>query len=337
MGKTIVIAEAGVNHNGDMSLAASLIHAAAEAGADYVKFQTFVPECLASRFAQRARYQVENMADETGCSQVDMLRRLAIPRDAYRGLLNRCHLENVKFLSTPFECESVDFLDGLNLDFWKVPSGEITNLPYLRKIAATGRPVVLSTGMATLDEVGWAIDTLLKGGLKGLDDLTVLHCTTQYPAPMADVNLQAMVTIREKFGVKVGYSDHTPGIEVPIAAVALGACVIEKHFTLDRNLPGPDHKASLEPLELGEMIRAIRNVEQALGDGIKSVRASERENVGVARKSIVAATAIHRGERLTEGNVTVKRPGTGLSPMLWDTVIGTVAKRDFEADELIET
>lgn len=336
MSSCAIIAEAGVNHNGDMALARRLIDAGAAAGADYVKFQTFVPELLATQQAKKAVYQSANLVGDND-SQLEMLQRLAIPESRYGELIAACRAKGTRFLSTPFDFHSIDFLAGLKLDFWKIPSGELTNLPYLRKIAATGRPVVLSTGMATLDEVGWAIDTLLKGGLKGLEDLTVLHCTTQYPTPMADVNLQAMVTIREKFGVKVGYSDHTPGIEIPIAAVALGACVIEKHFTLDRNLPGPDHKASLEPLELGEMIRAIRNVEQALGDGIKSVRASERENVGIARKSIVAATAIHKGERLTEGNVTVKRPGTGLSPMLWDTVIGTVAKRDFEADEPIET
>ncbi len=331
----MIIAEAGVNHNGDVALARRLIAAGAAAGADYVKFQTFVPELLVTRRARKATYQSVNFKEETD-TQLGMLRKLAIPEPRYAELMAECLAQGTRFLSTPFDFQSIDFLARMNLDFWKIPSGELTDLPYLRKIAATGRPVVLSTGMSTLDEVGWAIEALLNGGLKSLEDLTVLHCSTQYPTPKADVNLKAMITLREKFGVKVGYSDHTQGIEIPIAAAALGACIIEKHLTLDRNLPGPDHRASLEPDEFGEMVRAIRNVEQALGDGVKAPCSSERENIEIARKSLVAARAIREGERMTEDNVSVKRPGTGLSPMLWDEVIGTVAKRNFEIDDLIE-
>lgn len=331
----MIIAEAGVNHNGDLALARQLIKVGAAAGADYVKFQTFVPESLVARTAKKATYQAANFREETD-SQLAMLRKLVLPVSTYAELIDACRNAGTRFLSTPFDFESIDFLAGLKLDFWKIPSGELTNLPYLRRIAATGRPVVLSTGMATLDEVGWAIETLLKNGIKRLADITVLHCTTQYPAPKDDANLNAMVTLREKFGVKVGYSDHTQGIEIPIAAVALGACIIEKHFTIDRGLPGPDHRASLEPAELTEMVRAIRNVEKALGDGVKVTRASERENVAISRKSIVAARAINAGDVFDEVNLTVKRPGDGISPMCWDEVIGKVAKRDFAEDELIE-
>lgn len=330
-----IIAEVGVNHNGDFALAKRLIAAGAATKADYVKFQTFVPENLVTRAARKAVYQARNTQGETD-SQLEMLRKLALPESLYGELINVCREVGTRFLSTPFDFHSIDFLARFDIDFWKVPSGELTNLPYLRKIAAMGRPIVLSTGMASLDEVGWAIEVLLKGGLKSLNDLTVLHCTTQYPTPMEDVNLNAMLTLREKFGVKVGYSDHTRGIEIPVAAVALGACVIEKHFTLDRNLPGPDQKASLEPAEFAEMVRAIRNVERALGDGVKIARVSERENISVARKSLVASRPICAGERFSEDNVTVKRPGVGLSPMLWDEVMGAVAKRHFDTDELIE-
>lgn len=330
-----IIAEAGVNHNGDLALAKKLIKVGAEAGVDYVKFQTFVPEAIVARYAKKAAYQQANFQEESD-SQLEMLRKLVIPETAYGELISACGEHGTKFLSTPFDFQSIELLSTMDMDFWKVPSGELTNLPYLRKIAATGRPVVLSTGMASMDEVGWAIETLLKNGLKSLDDLTVLHCTTQYPAPKADVNLKAMLSIKEQFGVKVGYSDHTQGIEIPIAAAALGATVIEKHFTLDRALPGPDHKASLEPDELKAMVEAIRNVELALGDGTKTTQSSEKGNVGVARKSIVAARMIRAGELLSEENLTVKRPGTGISPRLWDEVIGTVAKRDFAEDELIE-
>lgn len=330
-----IIAEAGVNHNGDMGLAHRLIAAGAAAGADYVKFQTFVPELLVSRNAPKAEYQKRNLADGDD-SQLTMLQRLAIPLSAYPELVEDCRAHGTRFLSTPFDLRSIDFLRPLGMDFWKIPSGEITNLPYLRKIARTGKPVVLSTGMATLSEVGQALDALLRNGISSRDDITVLQCNTQYPTPKADVNLKAMLTMRDAFGVKVGYSDHTEGIDVPIAAVALGACVIEKHFTLDRSLPGPDHKASLEPDELTAMVRAIRDVEQALGSGVKERSASERENVAVARKSLVAACAIRAGERFTEDNLAVKRPGTGLSPMRWDEAVGQVAVRDFREDELIE-
>lgn len=332
---TVIIAEAGVNHNGDVAMARQLIRTAAEAGADYVKFQTFTPEDLVSRSARQARYQRENAAERDG-SQLAMLRKLALPADAYAELVADCRASGIRFLSSPFDLRAVDFLSQVGMDFWKVPSGEITNLPYLRKIAATRKPVVLSTGMSSMEEVDWAIRTLLASGVPTVDDITVLHCNTQYPTPVADVNLKAMVRMRESFGVKVGYSDHTRGIEVPIAAVALGATVIEKHFTLDCSLPGPDHKASLEPLALKEMVSAIRNVELALGTGEKKTSPSERENVAIARKSIVAARAIKKGEVFDERNLTVKRPGNGISPMRWDEVVGTTARRDFAEDELIE-
>lgn len=335
MAKVLIIAEAGVNHNGDMVLAERLIKAGAEAGADYVKFQTFVPELLVSRVARKAAYQKRNLSDGDD-SQLNMLRRLTVPAEAYPVLIDKCRKCGTRFLSTPFELESIDFLARLGLDFWKIPSGEITNLPYLRKIANTGMPIVMSTGMANLREVDWAIKTLLANGVRSLDDITVLHCNTQYPTPMSDVNLRAMLKIRETFGVKVGYSDHTQGIEIPIAAVAMGAAVIEKHFTLDRTMPGPDHKASLEPNELKAMVDAIRNVEAAMGSGEKETSASERENVAVARKSIIAARDIKAGELLSEENLTVKRPGNGISPMRWDEVLGTRAKRDFAEDGLIE-
>jgi len=333
-GRTVIIAEAGVNHNGDVGLAKELIRAAAEAGADYVKFQTFVPELLVSKHARKANYQQTNTGGDD--SQLAMLKKLALPESAYPELISTCQACGIKFLSTPFDLKSVDFLAGVGQDFWKIPSGEITNLPYLRKIAATHRPVVLSTGMSDLREVEWAIKTLLANGVTSLDDITVLHCNTQYPTPMSDVNLRAMLKIRETFGVKVGYSDHTLGIEIPIAAVAMGASIVEKHFTLDRTMSGPDHKASLEPSELKDMVTSIRHVEEALGNGEKAVRASERENLAVARKSIVAARHIAAGELLDADNLTVKRPGTGISPMRWDEVLGTRAKRDFEEDELIE-
>jgi len=332
--RTLIIAEAGVNHNGDVSLAKDLIRAGAEAKVDYVKFQTFVPELLVSGLAKKAAYQQANMGGDD--SQLAMLKKLALPESAYPELMATCKACGVKFLSTPFDFQSIDFLARMGMDFWKVPSGELTNLPYLRKIAATHLPVVMSTGMANLREVDWAIKTLLANGVRSLDDITVLHCNTQYPTPMSDVNLRAMLKIRETFDVKVGYSDHTQGIEIPIAAVAMGATVIEKHFTLDRTMPGPDHKASLEPNELKAVVDAIRNLEAALGNGEKEASASERENVAVARKSIIAARDIKAGELLSEENLTVKRPGNGISPMRWDEVLGTRAKRDFTEDDLIE-
>lgn len=328
----IIIAEAGVNHNGNYDLAVKMVREARKAGADYVKFQTAVPELVISSIAPKAEYQKETTGNEQ--SQLEMCRAIHLPLSAYAPLKQVCDDEGIGFMSTPFDLVSIDTLEPLGMDYYKIPSGEITNLPYLRKIASKGRRVIMSTGMCELDEIGAAIGVLTGGGLQ-LDDITLLHCNTQYPTPMADVNLRAMNELADRFGVKVGYSDHTVGIEVPIAAVALGATVIEKHFTLDRNLPGPDHKASLEPDELAAMVAAIRNIEQALGDGHKHVSESERPNMEVARKSIVAATDIKKGDLLTEQNITVKRPGNGISPMLWDSVIGTYAVADFPRDSLI--
>ncbi len=330
---TIVIAEAGVNHNGNYDLAVKMVHEAKAAGADYVKFQTAVPELVISSIAPKAEYQKETTGSEQ--SQLEMCRAIHLPLSAYAPLKQVCDEAGIGFMSTPFDLVSIDTLEPLGMDYYKIPSGEITNLPYLRKIASKGIPVIMSTGMCELDEIAAAIDVLRGGGLS-LDDITLLHCNTQYPTPFADVNLRAMNELASRFGVKVGYSDHTVGIEVPIAAVALGATVIEKHFTLDRNLPGPDHKASLEPAELAQMVQSIRNIELALGDGHKHVTASECPNKEVARKSIVAATDIRKGDLLTEQNITVKRPGNGISPMLWDSVIGTRAIDDFPRDTLIK-
>ena len=330
---TIVIAEAGVNHNGNYDLAVKMVHEAKAAGADYVKFQTAVPELVISSIAPKAEYQKETTGSEQ--SQLEMCRAIHLPLSAYAPLKQVCDEAGIGFMSTPFDLVSIDTLEPLGMDYYKIPSGEITNLPYLRKIASKGIPVIMSTGMCELDEIAAAIDVLRGGGLS-LDDITLLHCNTQYPTPFADVNLRAMNELASRFGVKVGYSDHTVGIEVPIAAVALGATVIEKHFTLDRNLPGPDHKAPLEPAELAQMVQSIRNIELALGDGHKHVTASECPNKEVARKSIVAATDIRKGDLLTEQNITVKRPGNGISPMLWDSVIGTRAIDDFPRDTLIK-
>ena len=331
--KVIIIAEAGVNHNGNYDLAVKMIHEAKRAGADYVKFQPAVPELVISTFAPKAEYQKETTgADE---SQLDMCRAIHLPRTDYVKLAAICKEEGIGFMSTPFDLVSIDVLEELDMDYWKIPSGEITNLPYLRKIASKHRPVIMSTGMCEMQEIADALAVLEAGGLTR-DQITLLHCNTQYPTPFADVNLAAMHTIAATFGTKVGYSDHTRGIEVPIAAVAMGAKVIEKHFTLDCNMEGPDHKASLEPHQLKAMVDAIRNVEEAIGSAEKHATASETPNKEVARKSIVAARAIAKGEVLTEENITVKRPGNGISPMLWDSVIGTKAKRDFIYDELIE-
>ena len=331
--KVIIIAEAGVNHNGNYDLAVKMIHEAKRAGADYVKFQTAVPELVISTFAPKAEYQKETTgADE---SQLDMCRAIHLPLTDYVKLAAICKEEGIGFMSTPFDLVSIDVLEELDMDYWKIPSGEITNLPYLRKIASKHRPVIMSTGMCEMQEIADALAVLEAGGLTR-DQITLLHCNTQYPTPFADANLAAMHTIAATFGTKVGYSDHTRGIEVPIAAVAMGAKVIEKHFTLDCNMEGPDHKASLEPHQLKAMVDAIRNVEEAIGSAEKHATASETPNKEVARKSIVAARAIAKGEVLTEENITVKRPGNGISPMLWDSVIGTKAKRDFIYDELIE-
>ena len=325
-----IIAEAGVNHNGSFDLARRLVDAAKAAGADCIKFQTFRAQNLVSRNAGKADYQKATTGDG---SQADMLSKLELSYDAFSRLKQYCEEVGITFLSTPFDLESAAFLDALGVPFWKIPSGEVTNLPYLEALAKTGRPVVMSTGMCEMDEIEAALRVLRE---HGTSDIRLLHCNTEYPTPFADVNLRAMETMRRAFGVEVGYSDHTKGIEVPIAAVALGATIIEKHFTLDRNMDGPDHKASLEPDELAAMVSAIRNIEQALGSGEKTASPSERKNIAVARKSIVAKRAIKAGERLTEDNLTVKRPGSGVSPMRWRDVLGTVAIRDFEEDEMIE-
>jgi len=329
----LIIAEAGVNHNGDVALAKSLIDAAADAGADIVKFQTFSSDRLVSISAEKAEYQVA--ATDPTETQHAMLKRLELSESMHVELIKHCKLRCIQFLSTAFDMESVDLLLALGQQSFKIPSGEITNLPYLRHIGRIGKPIIISTGMSNIDEVGAALNALEAAGTpRSL--ITVLHCTTNYPTAMPDVNLRAMLTIKDALGVSVGYSDHTPGIEVPIAAVAMGATVIEKHFTTDRNLPGPDQKASLEPDELTEMVRAIRNIELALGDGEKKATVSESKNMPVARKSIVASRAIKIGDELTETNLTTKRPGFGISPMEWDLIIGTLATRNFAVGEVID-
>ena len=333
MKKTIIIAEAGVNHNGNYDLALRMVDEAKRAGADYVKFQTAKPELVISTFAPKAEYQKQTTGEAE--SQLEMCKAIHLPLTDYKPLKEYCDKVGIGFMSTPFDLVSIDVLEPLDMDYYKIPSGEITNLPYLRKIASKGRKVIISTGMSELNEIEDALKVLEAGGLKR-SDIIVLHCNTEYPTPMRDVNLRAMLEIRDRLGVEVGYSDHTKGIEVPVAAVALGATVIEKHFTLDKTMEGPDHKASLEPDELKALVDAIRNVEVAVGDGHKHVSDSERPNIIVARKSIVAARDIKKGEVLTEENITVKRPGNGVSPMLWDSVLGTVAVRDFQYDELIE-
>jgi len=328
-----IIAEAGVNHNGSIELALKLVDVAVEAKADAVKFQTFNAENVISRFAEKAEYQKETTNSEE--TQLEMARRLELNRGDHEELLRHCISKGIEFLSTPFDHKSIDLLVSLGLERIKIPSGEITNLPYLCHIGKYGKAIILSTGMASLEEIEAALVLLEKSGTSRAN-VTVMHCNTEYPTPMIDVNLKAMLSIRNSLGVEVGYSDHTLGIEVPVAAVALGATVIEKHFTLDRTLPGPDHRASLEPIELKAMVQSIRNVEKAMGDGIKRASPSELKNKPIARKSIVAAMDINKGVRITEENITVKRPGTGISPMLWGEVLGKVAIRDFKSDELIE-
>lgn len=331
--RTLIIAEAGVNHNGDIGLAKKLIDVAAEAGADLVKFQTFNANRQVTDEAKKADYQIKSTDGNE--SQQEMLLRLELTPAMHSDLIAHCALRNIGFFSTGFDIESVDLLVSLGQNQFKIPSGEITNLPYLRHIGRLGKPVILSTGMATLGDIEAAIEVLEQAGTSR-SNLTVLHCTTEYPTPMAEVNLRAMQSMHRAFGVAVGYSDHTQGVEVAIAAVALGATVIEKHFTLDRNLPGPDHKASLEPAELKAMVRAIRNIEIALGDGIKRLTPGEAKNKSVARKSLVASKAIKAGELFSVQNVTAKRPGTGISPMRWDDVAGRKALHDFAIDALIE-
>lgn len=331
--RTLIIAEAGVNHNGDMAMARGLVEAAAQAGADLVKFQTFRADRLVTREAVKANYQQQTTSsDET---QHGMLRRLELSLGMHKELIAHCKAHDIGFFSTGFDIESVNFLVDLGQNLFKIPSGEITNLPYLRHLGQMGKEVILSTGMANLGEVEMALETLEAAGTPRAQ-ITVLHCTTEYPTPMHEVNLRAMQTMHAAFGVRVGYSDHTAGIEVATAAVALGATIIEKHFTLDRNLPGPDHQASLEPGELKAMVAAIRHIELALGDGIKRLTPSEAKNRPVARKSIVASRAIQAGELFTHENLTIKRPGNGLSPMQWDALIGRPAVRNFRMDELIQ-
>ncbi len=331
--RTLIIAEAGVNHNGDLALAKQLIDAAAHAGADLVKFQTFNASRLVTRSAQKADYQ--SHTTDGNESQHEMLERLELSEAMHKELIAHCNTRGIGFFSTGFDIESIALLQSLGQNHFKVPSGEITNLPYLRHIGRLGTQVILSTGMATLGDIDAAIDILEKAGTPRTN-ITVLHCTTEYPTPMTEVNLRAMQSIQAAFGVAVGYSDHTQGIEVAIAAVAMGATVIEKHFTLNRSLPGPDHQASLEPSELTAMVAAIRNVEIALGDGVKRLTPGETRNKPAARKSLVASQPIKAGENFSAQNLAVKRPGTGISPMRWDEVLGKVAARNFDADDLIE-
>ena len=329
---TLIIAEAGVNHNGSLELAKQLVDVAVDSRVDAVKFQTFKADKLVSKYAQKADYQKQTTSAEE--SQYEMIKKLELDENAHREIIRYCNEKKIMFLSTPFDHGSIELLNNLGMPIFKIPSGEITNLPYLQHIGHLDKEVILSTGMADLGEIEDALDVLVRSGVSK-EKITVLHATTEYPCPIEEVNLRAMQTIRAAFGVKVGYSDHTQGIEVPIAAVAMGACVIEKHFTLDRTMKGPDHKASLEPAELKAMVQAIRCVEQALGDGIKRPSKSEIKNIPIARKSIVALRPIKNGEMFCEDNLAIKRPGNGISPMRWDEVIGQAAHRDYQSDELI--
>lgn len=331
--KTTIIAEAGVNHNGNMTMAKKLVDAAADAGADLVKFQTFKAETLVTQSAKKAEYQ--KILTGEGESQFEMIKKLELDRTAHEELIQYCKIKNIQFLSTAFDHDSIDLLAELNIPFYKIPSGDITNLPYLRHIGRMGKPIIMSTGMSTLEEVRVALNVLLESGAEK-NKITILHCNTEYPTPMEDVNLKAMLTIQDELDIAVGYSDHTLGIEIPVAAIALGACVIEKHFTLDRTLPGPDHCASLEPEELKLMVAAIRNIEKAMGDWVKKPSPSEMKNMSIARRSIVAKKPISKGELFSEKNLTVKRPGTGVSPMEWDTYIGRSADKEYQMDDLIE-
>ncbi len=328
-----IIAEAGVNHNGSLDLALKLVEAAATAGADAVKFQTFKTENIVVRYAPKAGYQQETT--ESDESQFVMLKKLELSTDDFQAILQHCQQKDISFLSTPFDHESIDLLLSMDMDIFKIPSGEITNLPYLRRIGSLGKLVILSTGMSDLAEIEAALQVLIDAGTPR-DNIALLHCNTMYPTPFEDVNLRAMLTLQNKFGGKIGYSDHTDGIEVPVAAVAMGAEIIEKHFTLDQNMEGPDHRASLNPEQLAAMVTSIRNIESALGSEEKKPSSSELPNRDVARKSIVAATSIKTGDFFTEENLTVKRPGTGISPMDWDSILGQKAPRNFTPDELIE-
>lgn len=333
MFRTVIIAEAGVNHNGSLKLAMQMVDVAADAQVDYIKFQTFTGEKVISRYAPKAEYQIQQTGGEE--SQLDMVKKLELSESEHIELIRYCEKKRVKFLSTPFDLDSIDLLHRLGLDTLKIPSGEITNLPYLRKIGALNKNLIVSTGMATLGEVEKALEVLEASGTER-SKISLLHCTTEYPAPIEDVNLRAIQTLHQAFQLPVGYSDHTLGIDVAIAAVALGACIIEKHFTLDKNMEGPDHKASLDPSELKQLVVAIRNIEKALGHGRKIPSPSEIKNIPIARKSIIALKNISQGELFTPENITVKRPGSGISPMMWDFVLGKRAPRDFKEDELIE-
>ncbi len=335
MNNVIIIAEAGVNHNGSIDLAKKLIDAAVNAGVDFVKFQTFKSESLVSKSAKKASYQIENTND-TSESQLQMLKKLELSREQHYEIVSYCKEKNISFFSTAFDIESLEFLKELGLSMVKIPSGEITNLPYLRKAAELFSEIIISTGMATMNDIEQAVNVFLKAG-HNQNNISIMHCNTEYPTEMKDVNLYAMRTIEKKFNTKVGYSDHTLGTEVPIAAVALGAKIIEKHFTLDRSLPGPDQLASLEPNELKFMVDSIRNIELAIsGSGEKLPSDSERKNIEIARKSIVAKINISKGEVFSEKNITTKRPGNGLSPMQWDNVIGKISNKNFSEDDLIE-
>lgn len=335
MSRVLIIAEAGVNHNGNLNNAFKLIDAAVDAGVDYVKFQTFKSENLVSKSAKKANYQIQNTGNSTD-SQYEMLKKLELSHENHELLIEYCKQKNIQFFSTAFDLDSLAYLKEIGLDLVKIPSGEITNLPYLRKAAQLFNKVILSTGMCTMEDIEAAINVFLAEDISK-EDITILHCNTEYPTPMNDVNLKAMLSIQQEFGTDIGYSDHTLGIEVPVAAVALGASVIEKHFTLDNTMEGPDHAASLEPQQLKEMVKAIRNIEQAIsGDGLKKPSASEMKNIEIARKSIVASAPISKGTVFTEENLTIKRPGTGISPMKWDEIIGKMASKDYSTDDLIE-
>ena len=332
--KIIIIAEAGVNYNGDIGIAKKMVKAAAAAGADYVKFQTGIPKRDVSVFAEKAAYQKINTGDEKGSeSQLEMCSKLMLPFEVYPELIRCCEEHNIRFLSSPFDPQSAIFLHEMGMHLWKIPSGEITHFPMLKVIASYGEPVIMSTGMATLEEIETSL-RYLKGN--GAGPVTLLHCNSEYPTPYPDANLLAMHTMKEHFGLEVGYSDHTLGIEVPVAAAALGARIIEKHFTLDKNMEGPDQISSIEPDELKQMVEYIRHVEAALGSGVKEPTASERKNINVVRKSIVAEGFIRKGEVFTDNNLACKRPGGGISPMEWDNVLGKTAIRDFQPDEMIE-
>lgn len=331
MKKVFIIAEAGVNHNGSVELAKKLIDAGAEAGVDAVKFQSFKAEKLVTKYASKAKYQQDTTGQQE--NQYDMLKKLELDYDKHKELMEYCNSKNVMFLSSPFDIESIELLNSLGLEVFKVPSGEIENTPYLKKIANLNKKVILSSGMCNLSDIEFALGILKSNGTS---EISVLHCNTEYPTPMSDVNLRAMNTIKDAFKVEVGYSDHTNGIEVSIAAVAMGATIIEKHFTLDKSMPGPDHKASLDPEELRSLVSAIRNIEQALGNGIKKPSISESKNIAIGRKSIVASREIKAGEVFTEENLTIKRPGTGVSPKMWEKVLGKTSRKNYEEDEMID-